>query len=74
MTSNNTNEPAVFRQLAIPLSIFDRIKQVQRGHAAATGEQLTLIQTISTIVREHLKNEEREEQNQPTNLPRLLTH
>lgn len=58
------HEPAVFRHLAIPLSVFDRIKAVQRSLEAATGQHTTLVQTIAAIVREHQQNEEREARNQ----------
>lgn len=57
------HEPVVFRQLAIPLSVFDRIKQFQRRRDAATGTRMTLNQTLSTIVQEHKEYEEREERN-----------
>ena len=54
-------EAVVYRQLAIPVSVFDRIKAVQRRHEARQGERLTIMGSVALIVREHLRNEEREE-------------
>jgi hypothetical protein len=53
-------EIAVYRQLALPVSVFDRIKDVQRACLSHRGEQLTLAETVSRIVREHQQNEVRE--------------
>jgi len=50
----------VYRQLALPVSTFDRIKDYQRTHEARTGQRLTIVQTIAAIVREQQLNEERE--------------
>lgn len=61
--STRTNEPekAVYRQLALPVSVFDWIKTVQRDHTARHGEHLSINQTVSRIVREHQQhNVERE--------------
>jgi hypothetical protein len=52
------HQPVVYRQLAIPVSTFDRLKDFQRTHMARHGEQLTLVQTIAAIVREHQTKEE----------------
>jgi hypothetical protein len=60
-------EPVVFRQLAIPVSTFDRIKDYQRQCEASTGLRLTITQTISAIVREQQATEEREAQHARTN-------
>lgn len=66
------HEPAVFRHLAIPVSVFDRIKTVQRSLEAATGQHITLIQTIAAIVREHQQNEERGAHDQSRKQPAAL--
>lgn len=50
----------VYRQLAIPVTAFDRIKDYQRKHMARHGAHLTLAQSLAAIVREHQQNEERE--------------
>lgn len=58
---NQTHHPVphlVFRHLAFPLATFDRLKDYQRQHEARTGQRLTLVQTITAIVREHQANEE----------------
>jgi hypothetical protein len=46
-------EKAVFRQLALPVSVFDCIKDHQRAHEARHGSRLTISETVSAIVREH---------------------
>lgn len=45
--------PRVYRQLAIPVPVFDRIKDVQRAHEAQQGHRLTIAQVVSRIVLEH---------------------
>jgi hypothetical protein len=47
------SETAVFRNLAIPVSVFDHIKDVQRAQEALQGHRMTICQTVSHIVREH---------------------
>ncbi len=54
------HEPVVFRRLAFPVPVFDRLKQLQRRWEASTGERFTLNRTIAAIVRDHQLNEERE--------------
>lgn len=49
----DTREPVVFRQLAIPVSTFDRLKAYQRAATAKTGQHMTTIQVISNMAREH---------------------
>lgn len=48
----------VFRHLAFPVCTFDRLKDYQRQYEARTGQRLTLVQTITAIVREHQANED----------------
>ncbi|WP_022982007.1 hypothetical protein [Ideonella sp. B508-1] len=45
--------PRVYRQLAIPVPVFDRIKDVQRAHEAQQGQRLTIAEVVSRIVLEH---------------------
>ncbi|NML15592.1 hypothetical protein [Azohydromonas caseinilytica] len=54
------SHPAVYRQLAIPVPVFDRIKDVQRRHEAQHGQRLTLAAVVSRIVLEHQRHEEQE--------------
>lgn len=68
LNPHHMNESAVFRHLAIPVSVFDRIKQFQRSREAATGDRLTLNQTISAIVREAPQDHPRMD---PQRLPAL---
>ena len=54
--TNTTRDPcekAVFRQLALPVSVFDHIKATQRALEARHGRHLTLNETVSQIIREH---------------------
>ena len=44
-------EAVVYRQLAIPVSVFDRIKAVQRRHEARQGERLTIMGSVALIER-----------------------
>lgn len=72
-----THEPSphhvVYRQLAIPVSTFDRIKDYQRTHEARTGQRLTIVQTITAIVREHQQSEEHaEQQHRDSKQPAIL--
>ena len=61
----------VYRQLAIPVPVFDYIKDYQRARQAAQQQQLTIAQTISAIVQEHQQNVEREAHDQTTRQPAL---
>lgn len=70
-------ETAVYRQPALPVSVFDHIKDTQRAHEALTGAQLTINETVSLIIREHKQNVERgertnEQANQQARVPALL--
>jgi hypothetical protein len=51
-------EPAVFRQLAIPLSAFDYLKATQRRIAADEGRKPTNSETLARILREHRAQQE----------------
>lgn len=64
--------PVVYRQLAIPVTTFDRIKDYQRQHTARHGAHLTLVQALAAIVREHQLNEEREAHDQSRKQPAAL--
>lgn len=70
-------ETAVYRQLALPVSVFDHIKDTQRAQEALTGARLTINETVSLIIREHKQNVERgertnEQANQQARAPALL--
>ncbi|WP_158443094.1 hypothetical protein [Rubrivivax gelatinosus] len=54
-------EPAVFRNLALPVSVFDHIKDEQRRAEAETGERPSINQTVARIVREHRQYSEARE-------------
>jgi hypothetical protein len=62
----------VYRQLAIPVSTFDRIKDYQRTQETRNGMRLTIVQTIAAIVREHQLNEEHEEHDKASKQPAIL--
>ncbi len=66
-----TQPPAVYRQLAFPVPVFDYLKNYQRTHMARHGEHLTLAQTVAAIVRDHQLNEEREV-HERTRIPAVL--
>lgn len=46
-------EKAIFRNLAIPVSAFDHIKDTQRAIQASTGLAIGLNATVAHIVRQH---------------------
>ena len=50
----------VYRQLALPVPVFDYIKDYQRGHMGRTGEHLSITKTVSAIVLGHQQYAERE--------------
>ena len=53
------NQSPVFRQVALPVPVFDYIKDFQRAHLARLGQHLTINQTITAIVMGHQQlNEE----------------
>ena len=55
------NQSPVFRQVALPVPVFDYIKDFQRAHMARLGQHLTINQTITAIVMGYQQlNEERE--------------
>jgi hypothetical protein len=56
-------EPVVFRNLALPVSVFDRIKDVQRAIDAEKGTRLSIVQVVSHIIREQQVNAESEVRN-----------
>jgi hypothetical protein len=66
------SQPVVYRQLALPVSTFDRIKDFQRAPMSRHGEHLTIAQTITAIVREQQLNEEREEHDTTSKQPAAL--
>lgn len=51
--SQGQREKAVFRNLAIPVSAFDHIKDTQRAIQASTGLAIGLNDTVAHIVRQH---------------------
>ena len=61
-------QPVVYRQLAIPVQTFDRIKDYQRHHEATKGQRLTIAQVVAAIVQEHFhQTAERESQHEQAN-------
>lgn len=50
----------VYRHLALPVPVFDYLKNYQRSHKARHGEHLTIAQVVTAIVHDHQRNEERE--------------
>jgi hypothetical protein len=50
-----TNEPAVFRSIAFPLSAFDYLKQFQRDYQERHGVSLNNNQALAVILEEHQK-------------------
>ena len=61
-------EKAVYRQLALPVPVFDYIKDTQRAQQVRQGHPLTINQIVSQIIREHQQQTvEREERNQHEN-------
>lgn len=55
------HQPRVYRQLAIPVPVFDRIKDVQRAQEAQQGHRLTIAQVVSHIVLEHQEEQRAQE-------------
>lgn len=54
------HQPKVYRQLALPVPVFDRIKEVQRQQEARTGQRLTIAQVVGYIVHAHAASEAEE--------------
>ena len=52
-TTSPHPEKAVFRNLALPISVFDYIKDTQRSQEARHGDRLSISQVVSQIIREH---------------------
>lgn len=46
-------EKTVFRQFALPVSVFDHMKQFQRAYEARHGVRLTNNEVLSIIVKQH---------------------
>lgn len=72
---SRVREKIVCRNLALPVSVFDRIKDVQRSREATHGDRLSITQVVSHIIREHQINSERERSNRSeiqTNVPAIL--
>jgi hypothetical protein len=65
-------ETLVYRQLAIPVTTFDRIKDFQRAYMVRHGQPLTLVQTLSAIVREHQAFEEGQRHDRSNKQPAIL--
>ena len=51
------HQPKVYRQLAFPVPVFDRIKEVQRQQAALSGQHMTIAQVVGHIVQAHQRQE-----------------
>lgn len=47
------HEKTVFRQFALPVSVFDHLKQFQRAYEAEHGVRLTNNEVLSIIVKQH---------------------
>lgn len=71
-TTMNPSLPVVYRQLAIPVTTFDRIKDYRRAYMVRNGQPMTLVQAIAAIVREHQLNEEREAHDNSRKQPAIL--
>jgi len=67
------NRPPVYRQLALPVPVFDHIKDYQRAHMARTGEHLSINQTVAAIVLGHQQNEASAERYKQSKQPALLS-
>ncbi len=65
------NQSPVYRQLALPVPVFDYIKNYQRAHAVRFGEHLSINQTVAAIVLSHQHNEVREEREKTNKQPAL---
>lgn len=64
--------PTVYRQLAIPVPVFDRIKALQRRHEAQHGQRLSIAAVVSRIVLEHQRAEEQQHQQEDGSRAALL--
>ncbi|MDP3864912.1 MAG: hypothetical protein Q8Q75_09375 [Rhodoferax sp.] len=61
-SSNTTPVKVVYRNLSLPVPVFDYIKDYQRAYRARLGEQLTITQTVSAIVLAHQQQSEESEE------------
>lgn len=66
------NQSPVYRQLALPVPVFDYIKDYQRAHMASAGEHLTITQTVTAIVMGHKQLNEASEVHERTKQPTIL--
>lgn len=53
MDPTNKRETLIFRQVSLPLSTFDYLKEFQRGHLQKTGIHLSNNQCLALILAEH---------------------
>lgn len=65
-------EKAVFRNLAIPVSAFDHIKDTQRAIQARTGQHVSLNDTVAHIVRQHKQHTQNAAQEDKNHVPAIL--
>ena len=77
MSTATTSHPekAVFRNLALPVSVFDYIKDVQRSQEVGHGDRLSISQVVSQIIREHQTHSNPERSNRSevqNNVPALF--
>jgi hypothetical protein len=72
LSTEVVNQSPVYRQLALPVPVFDRIKQLQRRHIVRTGQTLTINQLVTAIVLEHQQNEECEVHEKARRQPAIL--
>jgi len=79
MSTATTREPThtsakvVYRNLALPVHVFDYIKDFQRVYEGRTGERLSITQSVSAIVLGHQHhNEERGLREQTKKIPSIL--
>ncbi len=57
LPTQGQREKAVFRNLAIPVSAFDHIKDTQRAIQASTGLAIGLNDTVAHIIRQHKQHQ-----------------
>lgn len=69
---NSTPERVVYRNLSLPVPVFDYIKDYQRAYMARLGEHLTITQTVSAIVLAHQQQSEEREAHKQSKQPALL--
>lgn len=69
---SGAREKAVFRNLAIPVSAFDHIKDTQRAIQASTGQYASLNDTVAHIVRQHKQHTQNAAQEDRNHVPAIL--